>query len=148
MRRFRFKLQSLLDYRRRLKEQWETATAAAVQALIQAERTLQQLNSTWQQSVEAFYRQQQQAVAAEVYDHYHQYLTKLKNEIAAQQVRVEQAHKHLEECRRKLQDATKDYKVVEKIKEHEWERYCQEMLAAEQKMLDEIGQQNYLRALS
>ena len=50
-----------------------------------------------------------------------------------------------QDCLAKLEEAVKQLKAVESLKETQYQQYLYESLLEEQKTLDEIGMQLYLR---
>jgi flagellar FliJ protein len=147
VRRFEFDLQSLLDFRERQQEQAQAKTAAAEQQLITAQQLLQQLDDDLRQSIAAFYHQQHQTLSINTFKIFNNYLDKIKGEFAVQQDKVQQAEAHYTECRHELNDRAKNCKLVEHIKDKRWQNYKSQLLAEEQKSLDELGLQAYVRSL-
>lgn len=149
MRRFKFRLQSLLDFRERQKEQAQAKTAAAEQQLQQSQQLLQQLDAELVQSAANFYQQQHnKAISINTFKVFNNYLDKIKREITAQQDKVYQAETYYAACRRELNVLSKNCKLIEQIKDKGWQDYKHQMLAEEQKTLDELGLQAYVRASS
>lgn len=73
------------------------------------------------------------------------YKEKLKTALFHQEKKVEVLSTRVEDARGHLIEARKDRKIMENLKEKDRERYRMEILASEQKELDEISIMNYAR---
>ena len=145
MQKFRFRLEALLKYRRQLTDQ---AQAELGKAIVHWQRELDRLENL--QSIlsqnEAYVRGlQQNSVTIDELIQCHTYGKRLEQLILAQEEQVRLAAINMESCREKLAESMKQQKLVEKIKEKRLLKYQEELLAQEQKDLDEIGLQLFVR---
>jgi len=88
---------------------------------------------------------QQQPLAIETFQSFQYYFDKIKKDISKQNECVMRAEEHRQECLRTLEEAVKNHKLVEKFREKKFQYYQGEVIKEEQKMLDEIGLQLYVR---
>lgn len=147
MQVFRFRLQALLKYRTMQKEQAQAELLEAAAMLRKLKLVLEQLQTTWQTSMDELreLRQSRKANLVELFKLYELYFDKLREDMRVQQQRIAEAAAEHERCLKALAEALKQEKVVEKFKEKKYQQYLQECLAEEQKNLDEIGLQLYVR---
>lgn len=71
--------------------------------------------------------------------YYDLYLSKIDRELVDKTQKIEETEEKLEEQRDKLVEAQKDRKIMEKLREKEYEDYVQEIQRQEQMELDEIA---------
>ena len=76
---------------------------------------------------------------------YYFYFDKLNVSITVQQEQVEAADQQRCQCLTELAAATTKLKLVEKLKEKRLAEYKAEMLQQDQKLLDELGMQVFMR---
>lgn len=62
----------------------------------------------------------------------------LKEQVVAQEIRVDDARANVERARVKLQEAMQERKIQEKLKENAFEEFVREQNAAESKEIDEL----------
>lgn len=62
----------------------------------------------------------------------------VKYQIRIQQQAIDRQETRVEKARKKLDDAMKERKIYEKLKEKAFETFCQELNQAEQKEIDEL----------
>ena len=68
------------------------------------------------------------------------YISNLSEQMAAQQRKIAQRTEEVERKRQTLVEASKDKKMLERIREHRYSAYLQEAGRAEQAVIDEIAQ--------
>ena len=145
MQRFQFRLEALMKYRKLLTEQFQAELGRAT-AKWQIELALLTTHIENNQNLENNLRDlQQKPVSVASLITCHMYGKRLKEMIKQQQESVHNAERHCDICREHLSEALKRQKLVEKIKEKRWLQYSEEQLQQEQKQLDEIGLQLYVR---
>lgn len=147
MKAFRFRLEALLKYRTMQKEQAQADLIEAAAALRKEQSVLASFEQKWDENMEILREQRQSSTRnkAEIFKLYELYFDKLKRDIYSQQEKVAEAGRFHELCMAALAEALKKEKVVEKFREKKHQQYLQECLAEEQKALDEIGLQIYVR---
>lgn len=146
MQPFRFRLETLLKYRRIQEEQQQIKLGQATATYL-AEK---ELLSNWENQLEGhlkFVRNQLQApsTVAEL-KMLQQYHDKLNGEIFRQRGRVAEADAYRQECIKALEEAARQRKLVEKLREKRWLQYQADVVFEEQKFLDELGVQAFSRS--
>ena len=148
MRRYQFRLQTLLNYRKMLTNQAQAELGRAVKEWQMQVDILNSLTID-NENVEAQLRKiQQKPVAIDELLDCHTYGALIKHKIQQQRERVQSAERYCSECRAKLAETMKHEKLVQKLKEKRLAQYKEELLCQEQKDLDEIGLQLYTRGES
>ena len=131
---FRYRLQKVLDFRIRKKEEQLTVVQKAQQAVYEAEENIRRN----EQEIQATKQNMRMAdpMMYETYDNYLLHLWDKAEQLEA--IRVELQQK-LEEEKRKLVKLEQGVKVLEKHKEKNKEIYLAEEKAAELKQFSELG---------
>ena len=131
---FRYRLQKVLDFRIRKKEEQLTVVQKAQQAVYEAEENIRRN----EQEIQATKQNMRMAdpMMYETYDNYLLHLWDKAEQLEA--IRVELQQK-LEEEKRKLVKLEQGVKVLEKHKEKSKEIYLAEEKAAELKQFSELG---------
>lgn len=145
MQSFTFRLETLLKFRKMQKEQVQIAFWQATNQYQVEKQVLVELESKLSQNIEQLRNYPQDTLTIETLRAYQYYFEKIKYEIIKQKERVLTFDERRKECLRSLEEAVKKHKLVEKFREKKLQHYQDEMIKEEQKMLDEIGLQLYVR---
>ena len=137
---FVYRLQKILDFRIRKKEEQLLAVQIAQQELMAAEQNIR-LNN---QEIE-FTKQNQKHADALMMETYDKYLHHLWEKGKQLEVIRQEKEQRLQEEIQKLVELEKAVKVLEKHKERSKEIYLEEEKQAELKMLSEIGVQRHFQ---
>lgn len=138
MKKFRYKMQSLLDIAYKMENLAKVEFSNAQNQVDAEERQLRDLRVK-----KAAYEQRMRVALKETPDFREVKLCKAGVEqtaeaITAQIVQVQLAKKKLEEARTKLKDTMADRKTHEKLREQNMEAYMQEFNAEESKEIDQL----------
>lgn len=137
MRRFRFALQRLLQYRMTLEEQAIQAFGQAQLHLRLEQERLNELKAIRGSLLANSSRTRRLSVPLLQVEQ--TYLQRLEECIEGQQQRVRIAEEELEARRRELVEAQRQRKVLERLREKHYETWKLENLREEQKLIDEIA---------
>ena len=135
---FRYKLQKMLDFRIRKKEEQEAIVTKARQKLRLAEQKAEQNKQEILQVTEA--RKHADYTMMEYYD---KYLHHLWDKAEVLEKERKEAENALKEEIKKLVECEQKVKVLEKHKEKQREMYIEEEKKAELKMFSELGVQRH-----
>lgn len=139
---FRYKLQKVLDFRIRKKEEQEAIVTKARQKLYMAEQKVEQNKQEIMQVSTA--RKQAEYIMMEYYD---KYLHHLWDKAEVLENERKEAEQELDIEVKKLIECEQNVKVLEKHKEKQKELYLEEEKKAELKMFSELGvQRHFIRA--
>ena len=138
MAKFVYKMQSLLNIKEKLEDQAKTAYGLARAVLNEEEEKLKQLIARKNQYIEN--KRQEMSSSINVHE-----LTQLEHAIKSMEYRiseqvlvVRQADKNVQLAQAKLENAMKERKIQEKLKEHALEEFKLEMEAADQQEINEL----------
>ena len=143
---FVFAWKPFLNFGKIQKEQAQIRYMQAVNQVRTEKEKLVALKEQFLQSMNLFQESQKGLVPVERFKMFQHYFDKMKEDIRIQQNAVQEAAQRQKECLRALEEALKNVSVVEKFRERRLQQYQLEVLAEEQKQLDEIGLQIYSRA--
>lgn len=140
MKPFVFKLETLLDIRRRREEEANVKLSHAHSLLRAAKDFLKQLQTQEQDSFNEFRQKQiNREVSVTDCQVWYNFLSFLKKEIEKQLIVVEEAKNLVVLALKEVEAAMKDRKTVERLKEKRLEQYHKDLLKEEQNILDEIA---------
>lgn len=145
VRPFHFRLETLLKYRRLLEGQAQIKLAQATAEYMAEHDRLAALRSELQNQEARFREESQKPLTIAAFKIFQQYHDKLDRDISQQLVKVQTADTKRRECIAALEEAVKARKLVEKLREKRLAQYHAENLQEEQKVLDELGLQAFVR---
>ncbi len=145
MRPFQFRLETLLKFRRMQEEQAQIKLAEATAQYVAEREALAALETELAGHVADYRRTLAEPVTVAVLKTFRDYNDKLKGDISLQHIRVESAAHRRQECLTALEEAARARKLVEKLREKRLAQYQAEALLEEQKLLDELGLQAFVR---
>lgn len=145
MAKFKYRMQSILEVKKKLEEQAKNEFAAARAALNEEEEKLEQLK----QRKEA-YEEEGRALREDTLNimdiiENKEALLRMDEFIADQQLNVKRAEDRMEEARLALQNAMQESKTQEKLREKAFEQFMKDENARESKEIDELVSYTYGR---
>ena len=142
---YRFNLQVLLDYRKRIEEGFQIELSLIQRELKNARREL----VSSQQEKTRYEEELAEREAREVNLHesilYRDYLRGIRKKIEEQRGRVATIKIKFDKKQEELLAATKNRKVLEKVKEKHANEFIQELEKKERAFVDEVGIRRYQR---
>ena len=147
MKKFRFKLETLLGVTRRKKEDAERLFAEATRKV---EEERQRLNTYLEemQTVQREYTEQTAAgkrISVGRIMTYTSYVNWKRQQIEEQQQYILHLQNERQKRLKELLELMSKLKSIEQLKEKRWKQYQEEMLFEESTLVDEIGLQLYMR---
>ena len=136
MRKFAFALQSVFDHRERIEEKRRQTLAAKQRELEAAQARLDVLDGEFRSHAEVLRRDHRSLSTEDLRLHYG-HLDYLDRAITAQIRVVAERRVAVERAHAELLAASKDRKILEKLKEHRLEEYRDEERRVEQNELDD-----------
>ncbi len=145
MIKFKFKLETVLNVRTRVEDLRKKELQVAEVKKEQAKKVLIRRQTEVSETIEVYRKNCQQKMDLYLATNYHKFLL-------YQNKQVDLATNHLMECdnvvahkREELVEASKEKKIVEKLKEKAFEVYKAEEMNEEVKFLDELGTGQFVR---
>jgi len=148
MKRFEFKLQSLLNFRKHLERMAQQDMAKTVMEISACEKQIDSLQTNHGQSVQRLEEIVEKGVGAEQFKQHQAYLGEMMRMIVQEKQQKIQLGKILGKKRFALKKRSIDKKAMERLRERKAKEYNQELLMAEQKELDEISSLKKAREIS
>ncbi|HWR43167.1 flagellar export protein FliJ [Sporomusa sp.] len=146
MKKFRFRLETLLKFRKMQEEQAQIKLAEATNRLNKEQEYLGILRNQLASNLKLLSQEQSSgSPTIETLKTFSYYIDKIKRHITEQQEQVAKAADYQQECLAELEGAIKQRKLVDNLREKRLEQYGKELLQEEQKILDELGTQAFVR---
>jgi len=145
VKKFRFRLETLLKFRKMEEEQAQIKMADANIRLFKEQDLLSQFQNQLLLSLDLLSKEQSGSPTIETLKTFSYYIDKIKSDIVSQHGQVAKAEVYRQECLTALEAAIKQRKLVDNLREKRLEQYNAEGLLEEQKRLDELGTQAYMR---
>ncbi len=146
MAKFVFELQSILDIKEKLESQEKMVYAAAQARLFEE---LDKLESFKNKKL-LYESQMRDNVSSkldiQILNECYRGIEIMKDAIKTQQLEVSKAQKNADIAQEKLNEAVKERKTYEKLRENAFEEFMQEINAQEGKAIDELVSYNYQSA--
>lgn len=145
MAKFKYRMQSILEVKKKLEEQAKNEFAAARAALNEEEEKLEQLKKR-----KEAYEEEGRALREDTLNimdiiENKEALLRMDEFIADQQLNVERAEDRMEEARLALQTAMQESKTQDKLREKAFEQFMKDENARESKEIDELVSYTYGR---
>lgn len=144
MPNFKFRLQPVLAWRERVEQQKQTAMAATVRSLESAKERLAHLEFSFASEAELL-RRGHKAFDVDALRHHYAHLEYLTREIKLQQVRVAACEAEVDQARHILVMASRDRKVIERLKVRKREAHDADQALVEQKEADDSNARRFSR---
>jgi flagellar FliJ protein len=144
-KKFRFALQPVLDLRERLEQEKQQALAVRQRAHDEAKNELQRLDEEFRSSALEL-RAQHRAFDAEALRMHYAHLQFLDRAIDAQQKLLAERRAAVDRARTELLAASKDRKVVDRLRVRRHEAHVAEEMRIEEREIDDNNARRYGRA--
>ena len=139
MKKFQFRLQSLLNYKCHLEQIAKQAMAQAVADVLACEQRIAELQEEKISAVEQLDVLVEKGIGAGQFNRHRQFITALDQMITLERSRKTELEKILDQKRQELKKRTIDKKSLERLREKQALEHTHGMLREEQKILDETS---------
>ena len=139
MKKYSFKLQTLLRIREIHEEEAERNFRLAVQELTLAVERLDKLKGEYARLREDLASLQRRGIDVSVQLIYDQYFLRLRQRVSDQLEAVNSAEEEVELRREELIERMKDRKTIEKLRMRDFDRYLAELRRFEQVVIDDLA---------
>lgn len=148
MRRFSFRLQSVLNLKDKILEDERLKLAGIISVLEAQKDILLEMNEK-KQSLELKLNEilNSETLDIQSVEWYKNYIKQVSDDIKMQFEIIKKTQTELEQQQQKVNSAYKDVKVLEKLKEKQYKNFMYEFEQAQTKELDDITLSRYKRAI-
>ncbi|HSO59530.1 MAG TPA: flagellar export protein FliJ [Desulfobacterales bacterium] len=142
---FHFRLETILTQRRHVEERFQKELAEVRQELSAAQAVLREAKETRRRSMREMRRKQQDRFRADDMLLYYPYLERLKLDIELHMKRVAAGERKVAQKRQALLEAMKQRKILDKLKEKQFQMHLKTEAGREQRFTDESAAQQHAR---
>ena len=142
--RFRFRLEPVLEHRKRIEDEKQQRLADCERELRAAQDELARLNGEYKRFSGALRDRHRELAAEELRWHY-SHLGYLDRRMVAQHATIAELRAAADRARAELIDASKDRKIMDRLKERRFEAHRALEAGLEQKELEESNARRYSR---
>jgi len=139
MKKFQFRLQSLLNFKRHLEQVAKQDMARAVSDVLACEQRITGLQEDRAAAADQLESQVEKGMGADQFNRYRQFITALDQMLMGERQRKIELERILEKKRDGLKQRTIEKKSLERLREKQAREYTHEMIREEQKSLDETA---------
>lgn len=136
---FNFRYHALLSYRKRMKEQAEIDLAAARRQLKEAVDLLETYRTRIRDHSVSFEARLKDGMTAGEIENHRDYLTGLRGRVFEQEREIQRREGHVRDRLAFLLKKTKQYKVIEKLKEKDFKKWQVHQSREEMKWMNEVA---------
>jgi flagellar FliJ protein len=144
---YRFNLQVLLDYRKRIEEGLQIELSQIRRSLEKEKQLLFSYQREKNYYEEELARREEKEINVNEALLYRDYLRGMRIRIKEQRERVVKLKMDFDKKQEELLEATKKRKVLEKVKEKDWKRFMKSLQAGERLVIDEVGIRKHQRVV-
>jgi flagellar FliJ protein len=144
---YRFSLQVVLDYRKRIEEGLQIELSQIQRELEKEKQLLLAYRREKNYYEEELVKREEKEINVNEALLYRDYLRGMRIRIKEQRDIVTKAKGDLDIKQNELLNATKKRKVLEKVKEKEWKRFKENIERRERILVDEVGMRKYQRGM-
>lgn len=141
----RFSMSAVLKYRKKIEEEVAREAASIKDALDGEEQLLADMEARKEMAI-GRYREKRLHTVEEV-NIFHSFLSTLDASISVQKKKVSGLRKDYDRKMEELISAAMDKKIMETLRDKEWENHRRAVFLSEQKSLDEVAVSRHCRSL-
>jgi flagellar FliJ protein len=135
---YNFKLQKLLDYKISIEEQKKNELSLAIKRLEEEKGVLEELLNKQKEMDSKFQKKTSEGIEVNELKLLVNYIDYYKRRIKSQRINIRMAEDYLESCRDELIKASQEKKMMEKLKEIDYEKYLYSEQKKEEKLVDDL----------
>lgn len=146
MIRFQFRLQRVLELRKRKEEEKERELAHLKKMLNEAEEFLEELkneSSKVSEAIGRLHQNERQSLDMQELLRYYDYLERMQRDIVSQIDAIETIIVNINRKRQELVEASKERQIIEKLKENKYKKFKDYVDQWENRFIDEMGTVNF-----
>lgn len=145
MAAFKFRLQKVLDYKQQVEDTKKQELFRLMKIFYEEEKILHGFHELLLKKLSEFEEKQQGVLDVLELLFYSGFIARLNDDIDRQREKLKQLAKQIEQKREEVISASKERRIMEKLREKKYGEFMKEESRREQKFLDEIGNNAYVR---
>ena len=138
MKKFRFSLETVLDYKQQVLSALQAEHGAILAQVRDQEKLLEELEAGYRHMNHEFTRHKLSGISIVDAMKYEQYLRSMERQIQEETERLEELRAQEEAKREQVVEAKKETSAIEKLREKKLESYNKAMQKSEEAMIDEL----------
>lgn len=138
MKKFRFSLETVLDYKQQVLDALRTEHGAILAQVREQERLLEELEAAYRHMDHEFSRRKLEGIPIIDAMKYEQYLRAMERQIQEAAERLEELRSQEEAKRAEVVEAKKETSSIEKLREKKLDGYNKAVQKSEEAMIDEL----------
>ncbi|HPL53737.1 MAG TPA: flagellar export protein FliJ [Bacillota bacterium] len=135
---YKFRLQKLLDYKASIEEKKKNELGIAIKRLEKEKHRLAEQKQSLNEMNVTFKKETAKGLAVNKLKILLNYIDYYKRGIKQQKIRVKLAEDYLSICREELIKATQEKKMMEKLKEIDFNKYLYDEQKKDEKLIDDL----------
>jgi flagellar FliJ protein len=139
MKKFKFRLESVLKYKGFLEKEAKQALMSVNLDIKECEANIEQIKFKRLNLIDELEKKTEEGISIEFYHMHQNYIASVENSLVREKKRLEYLFKEKDLKTKRLIDARKEKEAMERLKDKTKKKYIEEMLYEEQKELDEIS---------
>ena len=145
MKKFKFKLQALLDHRRNKEDKKKEELGNLSRTVQDVRDFMATLKSRCSVSIVELKTLQESGMNIEQITRYREFITALKDDTNKQMEKLSLLMKDVENRRKELVSLSKERKIMEKLRDKEFDKFKKAVLKEEKKLIDDLGISRFIR---
>lgn len=138
MKKFRFSLETVLDYKQQVLDTLQTEHGAILARVREQEKRIEELEAAYRALSHEFNRRKEEGLTVLDAVRYEQYLRSSEREIEDAYRHLRELEKQAEKKRLEVVEARKETSSIEKLREKKLEGYNKAVQKSEEAMIDEL----------
>ena len=138
MKKFRFSLETVLEYKQQVLESLQTEHGALLAQVRRQEERIEKLEADYRAMAGEFNQRKAEGISILDAIKYEQYLRAMERQLEEAYQRLEQLRKQAEEKRQEVVEAKKETSSIEKLREKKLDSYNKAVQKSEESMIDEL----------
>lgn len=138
MKKFRFSLETVLEYKQQVLESLQTEHGALLAQVRRQEERIEKLEADYRAMAGEFNQRKAEGISILDAIKYEQYLRAMERQIEEAYCRLEELRRQAEKKRAEVVEAKKETSSIEKLREKKLENYNKAIQKSEEAMIDEF----------
>jgi flagellar FliJ protein len=147
MRKFKFKLETVLRVKQRIEEERKQQLQQTELARLAAIRQLDERRGELEETIRQYEENSRRKFDRVLAYYYNQYTMWLDQKIKEARIHLDYCEREVVKARQRLLEAAKERKILDKLKEKAFRQYKEVELREEVIFLDELGTERFVRQI-